>query len=83
MMDTLEYLKEVIFMTEHTLSKDCWCKPEVIDVEGTRREAYKREAAFDDYTEGNISFEKLAETIGVNFYTLQSSFLKFVNECKK
>ncbi len=61
-------------MKEHELSRDCWCNPEIITVPN------KLDVAFDDYTKGKISFERLAETIGVNFYTLHSAFLKFRRE---
>ncbi len=32
---------------------------------------------FAEYTKGNITLERLAEIIGVNFYTLHSAFLNF------
>lgn len=58
-------------MKEHVLSKDCWCKPKVVVVPN------KLEIAFEKYARGEISKEKLAELLGVNFHTLHSALLKF------
>lgn len=35
------------------------------------------QASFESYSKGEISLERLAELIGINFYTLHSAFLKF------
>lgn len=38
-----------------------------------------REGALGDYTNGKISFERLAEEVDINFYTLRSAFMHFTN----
>ena len=58
---------------KHILSKNCPCHPAVIKVE----KMSKTEKAFTDYANGEISLERCAELVGVNFYTLHAAMCHF------
>ena len=45
-----------------------------------KADAQENENALRDYTEGKISFEKLAKRLGVNFYAIVGAFYVRVKE---